>query len=166
MSLDVPTILLSLVIGIGATAVMDAWALLMKLLFRMTSLDYCLVGRWLLHLRSGTLVHHTIINADAQAMECPLGWVAHYVTGVVFALLLTLITAGQWLAGPNPVSALMFGIATVVFPFFLLQPCMGFGIAGNRTPKPLATRLKSLMAHASFGVGLYLSALIAGMLQA
>ena len=166
MPLDATSILLSIVIGIGATAVMDAWAMLMKLLFRMTSLDYCLVGRWLLHLRDGTLTHHTIINADAQAMECPLGWVAHYVTGVAFALLLTLITAGQWLAGPDPVSALLFGIATVVFPLFVLQPCLGFGIAGRRTPKPLITRLKSLMAHASFGIGLYLSALLAGMLQA
>ena len=166
MSLDATSILLSVVVGIGATVIMDAWATLMKLFFSMTSLNYCLVGRWLLHLRHGTFIHNTIINTEAQSMECALGWLAHYVTGVVFALLLTLITAGQWLQGPDPVSALLLGIATVAFPFFILQPCLGFGIAGSLTPKPVVTRLKSLMAHASFGVGLYLSALLVGMLLA
>ena len=34
---------------------------------------------------------------------------------------------------------------------------MGAGIAASRTPKPGVARLRSLMAHASFGVGLYLA---------
>jgi hypothetical protein len=33
------------------------------------------------------------------------------------------------------------------------------GVASSRTPRPAQARLKSLMTHSVFGVGLYLSAL-------
>jgi Protein of unknown function (DUF2938) len=50
---------------------------------------------------------------------------------------------------------LSFGIGTVVFPFFVLQPSLGLGIASSRTPNPTQARLKSLATHAVFGFGLY-----------
>ena len=56
--------------------------------------------------------------------------------------------------------AVLYGIGTVVFPFFILQPSLGLGVAGSRTPKPMQARLKSLMTHTVFGAGLYLCALI------
>jgi hypothetical protein len=52
-----------------------------------------------------------------------------------------------------------YGIATVVFPFFILQPSLGLGIAASKTPKPMQARLKSLATHTIFGIGLYVSAL-------
>ena len=58
------------------------------------------------------------------------------------------------LVGPAGLSGV-----TVAFPFFILQPCLGFGIAGSKTPSPVTTRMKSLAAHAAFGVGLYVCAL-------
>ena len=51
--------------------------------------------------------------------------------------------------------ALIVGIGTVAAPFLLMQPGMGLGIAASRTPGPRAARLRSLLAHAIFGVGLY-----------
>jgi hypothetical protein len=36
-----------------------------------------------------------------------------------------------------------------------MQPGMGAGIAGRRTPRPGATRIQTLITHALFGVGLY-----------
>jgi hypothetical protein len=32
------------------------------------------------------------------------------------------------------------------------------GIAGSRTPKPNVTRLKSVIGHSMFGIGIYLTA--------
>ena len=46
----------------------------------------------------------------------------------------------------------------MVFPFFLLQPPMGAGVAAAKSPDPLAARLRSLGSHAVFGLGLYLTA--------
>jgi hypothetical protein len=47
----------------------------------------------------------------------------------------------------------------LVFPFFILQPSFGLGIAAARTPKSTQARLKSLVTHTVFGVGLYVCAL-------
>jgi hypothetical protein len=55
--------------------------------------------------------------------------------------------------------ALLYGIGTVVFPFFIMQPSFGLGIAASRTPNPTQARLKSLATHTVFGIGLYVCAL-------
>jgi hypothetical protein len=52
----------------------------------------------------------------------------------------------------------MYGIGTVVFPLFVLQPSFGLGIASSKTPRPVQARLKSLVTHVAFGVGVYLCA--------
>jgi hypothetical protein len=69
------------------------------------------------------------------------------------------IAASEWLAQPTLAPALMFGIATVVFPFFILQPSIGLGVASSRTATPSRARVKSLATHTIFGIGLYLCAL-------
>ncbi|MNC95445.1 hypothetical protein D3C83_125650 [compost metagenome] len=51
-----------------------------------------------------------------------------------------------------------FGLATVLVPYLVMQPAFGLGIAASRTKNPGAARLKSLMTHAIFGLGLFVSA--------
>jgi len=41
-----------------------------------------------------------------------------------------------------------------------LQPSFGLGVAASKTPHPNQARLKSLMTHTVFGLGLYLWALL------
>ena len=155
----VTVILSAVVIGIGATLLMDLWNLLLKRTFGMPSLDYCLLGRWLLHMPSGRFRHTSIAAAPQKSSECTVGRVAHYTIGIMFALIFVVLTAGDWLARPTLLPALLYGIATVVFPFFIMQPSLGLGIAASRTPSPAQARLKSLATHTVFGIGLYVSAL-------
>lgn len=158
MSIGANQILGAVTIGIGATLVMDLWNLFLRSAFGIPSLDYCILGRWVRHLPGGTLRHPSIVAAAEKPHECTVGWVAHYTIGVVLALTFVVLTSGDWLARPTVVPALLFGIATVVFPFFILQPSLGLGIASSRTANPTQARLKSLVTHSVFGVGLYLSA--------
>ena len=72
-----------------------------------------------------------------------------------FAAALLAICGIAWLRQPTLGPALLVGIGTVAAPFLLMQPGMGAGIAGSRTPRPAATRLQSLVTHAVFGFGLY-----------
>jgi hypothetical protein len=44
-------------------------------------------------------------------------------------------------------------------PWLVMQPSFGLGIAASKAPNPTQARLKSLMTHTVFGVGLYLCAL-------
>ena len=146
-------------IGIGATLVMDLWNLFLKRGFGIPSLNYCLLGRWVSHMPGGTLRHANIAAASQKPYECPVGWIVHYSTGVMFALAFVVLASGDWLVRPTVLPALLFGIGTVVFPFFIMQPSFGLGIAASKTPKPAQARLKSLATHIVFGVGLYVCAL-------
>jgi uncharacterized membrane protein YagU involved in acid resistance len=152
-------ILRAIAIGIGATLIMDLWNLFLLRTFSIPSLNYCLLGRWLRHMPAGTFRHASITAAPQKRFECMVGRIAHYSIGVVFALVFVVLVSEDWLAGPTLLLPLVYGIGTVVFPFFILQPLLGFGIAASRTPKPAQARLKSLVTHTVFGVGLYLCAL-------
>lgn len=145
-------------IGIAATAFMDLWNLLLKRGFGIPSLDYCLLGRWLRHMPDGTFRHASIAAAPRKQLECATGWMAHYTIGIVFAVVFVYLS-GDWLARPTFVPALLYGVGTVVFPFFVMQPSLGLGIAASRTPKPAQARLKSILTHTVFGIALYLCAL-------
>ena len=47
----------------------------------------------------------------------------------------------------------------LVAPYCIMMPSMGAGIAGAKTPKPNVTRLRALVAHSVFGLGMYATAL-------
>jgi DUF2938 family protein len=159
MSIEANHILAAIAIGIGATLLMDLWNLFLKRAFNIPSLNYCLLGRWLRHMPDGTLRHPSIAAAPSKSFECAVGWIGHYTIGVAFAVLFVVLASGDWLARPTLLPALVYGIATVVFPFFIMQPSLGLGVAASRTPKPAQARLKSLATHSVFGVGLYVCAL-------
>ena len=145
-------------IGVGATALMDGWALVEKRLFGVPARDYAMVGRWLGHLRHGRLSHDNIAKAAPIAQEGMIGWAAHYVIGIAFASLLLAIFGLDWARNPSLLPALIVGLATVAAPFFILQPALGAGIAASRMPRPNIARLRSIEAHLSFGIGLYFAA--------
>ena len=160
MSIEAAYILPAIAIGIGATLLMDLWNLFLKRAFSIPSLNYCLLGRWVRHMPEGTFSHANINATPQKPFECALGWIAHYSIGVVFALVFVVLASGDWLARPTLLLALLYGIGTVVFPFFIMQPSLGLGVAASRTPKPMQARLKSLVTHTVFGVGLYVSAVV------
>ena len=149
----------AVVVGLGATFFMDVWALFMKRAFNIPPANYCLVGRWLRHMREGTFMHASIAAAPQKRSECAVGWIAHYVIGIVYALLLVAVVSGSWLVQPTLLPAMLFGIGSVLVPYLIMQPSFGLGIAASKTPQPTQARLRSLMAHTSFGVGLYVSAI-------
>ena len=157
MALDIDDAIRVVLVGIGATAAMDAWLLLLKRL-HIPTLNFALVGRWVGHLARGRWAHDAIAKASPVAGEQALGWALHYATGVAFAGLLVTVAGTAWMRDPSLLPALGVGIGTVVVPLFVVQPAMGAGIASSRTPTPLKNCLRSLLTHTVFGVGLYLAA--------
>lgn len=144
-------------VGVGATALMDLWLLLLQRA-GIPTLDFALLGRWVGHLFHGQVVHDAIRRAPSIAGERALGWLAHYVVGVGFAGVLVIAQGAAWLHRPTLLPAMAWGLATVAAPLFVMQPAMGAGMASSRTPTPLKNCLRSLVNHAVFGLGLYLGA--------
>lgn len=145
----------SVIIGLGATLVMDLWGLVRKPLLGLAPPDYGLVGRWIAHMARGCFRHASIAAAPAVRAERLIGWTAHYLIGIAFASVLIGVWGLAWVRQPTIGPALIVGIGTVAAPFLLMQPGMGAGIAASRTPRPAAARMQSLITHAVFGIGLY-----------
>lgn len=148
------------IVGLGGALAMDAWGLVLRRGLGVATLDYALLGRWLGGMPAGRLMVTRISAAPPVTGERLLGTAAHYAIGVAFAWLLLAITGPGWLDAPTLLPALAVGLATIVAPWFVMQPAMGAGIAGSRTPDPRATRLRNLGTHAVYGIGLYLAAVV------
>lgn len=158
--MSLPDALVLVATGIGASLLIDGWAWVLRRAFAIPSLDYCLLGRWVLHMPAGTFRHANIRDAAAKRHECVAGWAAHLAIGVTLAALFVAIMSPGWLRHPTLLPALAFGVATVAIPFLTVQPAFGLGIASSRTRNPMGARLKSLGTHAVYGAGLYLVALL------
>lgn len=146
----------AIVIGIGATLTFDLWVLFLKHAFKTTPSNFCLVGRWLRYLPEGIFKHSNLASASPKSAECVIGWIAHYLIGVLFATAFVVVAGSSWLQRPSLLPAIGFGVITVVAPFFIMQPLFGLGVAASRASNPGQARLRSLMNHTVFGVGLYL----------
>jgi hypothetical protein len=146
-------------IGIFATAFMDAWLLLLKRL-GVPTLNFGFIGRWVGHWRYGRWTHAEIARTPPIQGEQALGWLVHYTTGVAFATLLVLLQGADWLDAPTLAGGVLTGLVTVAAPWLVMQPAMGAGIAASKTPAPTKNRLRSLANHAVFGLGLYLAAVL------
>jgi hypothetical protein len=152
-------------LGIGATLTFDVWTLFLKYAFKINPSNMCSVGRWIQYMPEGVFWHANIASVPAKRGECIAGWLAHYAIGVIFAISFTVLVGNRWFESPTFLPALVFGILTVSAPFLIMQPAMGLGIAGSKTANPAQTRLRSLMNHAAFGIGLYLFGLLAAWLS-
>jgi uncharacterized membrane protein YagU involved in acid resistance len=150
--------------GLGATLTFDIWALFLKYAFKITPSNFCLVGRWIRYLPEGIVRHSNLVSTSQKSRECIVGWIAHYLIGITFAVGFVIFVGSNWLQHPTLIPALIFGIVTVLVPFFIIQPSFGLGIAASKTSDPLQARLRSLMNHIVFGIGLYLFALLVNWL--
>jgi Protein of unknown function (DUF2938) len=152
-----PDITRIVLIGAGATAVMDVWLWLLNR-WGVPTGSFALIGRWVGHMARGRFAHAAIAKAPPIRAELGLGWLTHYAVGIVYAGLLIGIAGVEWVRHPSLPPALVLGVGTVVAPWFVMQPAMGAGFVASKTPTPLMNCLRSIVNHAVFGVGLYLSA--------
>ena len=148
----------TVLIGVGATAVLDLWLVAIKRLGVPTG-SFALIGRWVAHMARGRFSHASIAKAEPVSSELAVGWVTHYAVGIAFAAALVAMQGSGWIQQPTFMPAFLTGVATVVMPLFVMQPAMGSGFAASKTPTPLKNCTRSVANHAVFGVGMYLAAI-------
>jgi hypothetical protein len=149
------SLLQAVLIGVFATIAIDLWAQFLKRGLGQTTTNWGMVGRWFGHMPRGKFTHHPIGKSDPVANERVIGWTAHYIIGITYAFLY-LVIVDRFLHGqPTLLSAVIFGLVTVVAPWFLMQPGLGMGVMASKVPNPGSKRLASLSVHAVFGVALF-----------
>jgi hypothetical protein len=159
MSDGLDLVVRGIVMGVAGSALMDVWSAALRR-FGIPTLDYRLLGRWIGHFPSGRFVHERIARSQPVTGEAAIGWVAHYAIGVTFAFVLLAISGRPWLESPTIAPAIGVGLGTIVAPWFIMQPAMGAGIAGAKSPNPAATRARNLGTHVIYGLGLYAAAVV------
>jgi len=107
----------------------------------------------------GVFTHRPITAAPKVAGEAAIGWAFHYAVGIAYAALYLAIMKLGFGSGPTLLSALVFAIALLVAPWFVMQPALGLGFMAARTPNPATVRAINVSVHAVFGLGLYLGAI-------
>jgi Protein of unknown function (DUF2938) len=147
-------------IGIGATLLLDLWALLLNRIFGIPAANWGMVGRWFCHLGRAKVFHEDIAKARPFSLELTAGWVGHYLVGILFAAILLALAPSGWSSQPTLMPALLVGLVTVGAGWFILQPGMGAGIAASRRPNAGQIRFLNVIGHIIFGLGLYGSALL------
>ena len=152
----------AILIGIGATAVMDVWLFLLGRM-GVATLNFAFIGRWVGHLFRGRFAHLSIGRAEPIPGELAWGWIAHYAIGIAFAGLLLAVQGFAWARHPALGPSVLLGVSTALVPLCVIQPAMGAGYASSKTPTPIRNSLRSLANHTVFGVGLYLSAAVVAL---
>jgi hypothetical protein len=152
-------LLVSVILGIGGAALMDLWGVVARRILGVQGLDYALLGRWIAHMPRGRFFHERIAAAEAIRGERVLGWMAHYAIGIGFAAPLVMFWGSEWVRHPTLGPPMLIGMATIAAPWLVMQPAMGAGLAASRTPKPWTARLRNLVTHAVYGLGLYVTAM-------
>ncbi|MBI2332171.1 MAG: DUF2938 domain-containing protein [Chloroflexi bacterium] len=160
MDIKVNLFISTIILGLGATLTFDLWALFLKHAFKIKPSNMCMIGRWVRYMPDGIFKHENITTTPPKSMECEVGWVTHYLTGIVFATGFVVLAGKNWLQHPTLIPALIFSIVTVLAPFFIMQPALGHGVAASKTSNPIQSRLRTVMNHISFGFGLYLFGLL------
>jgi hypothetical protein len=144
-----------LVVGVFATVIMDIWATFSNRVLKFPRTNWAMVGRWLGHLPKGKFVHNPISSSSEIKHENIIGWLFHYIVGIVYAALYVAIVVWNFESNTSLLTAWFFGLLTIISPWFILQPALGLGICAVKTPKPNMVRLQNFAIHSIFGIALY-----------
>lgn len=122
-----------------------------------TGVTLALIGRWFIHLFSGTLVHQDIRQSPPRQHEALVGWLFHYLIGGGAVALLFL--PALWLNGADqlPINIapyILFGLFTSFLPWLLLMPSYGWGVFGHNGPEGTRPLIASPLNHLGYGIGI------------
>ena len=144
-----------ILMGVFATLLMDLLAILLgKLKIINQQLGPEIIGRWTLYMLRGKFIHTDIHKTPALKNEKLAAFCSHYLIGIALAgvylfmeLLEPAIRAQMWMP-------LIFGLITVLLPWFWLYPSIGISFLSLKSAKKSPYIITSLVNHFDFGPGL------------
>jgi len=156
-------VLAGIPVGVVATVTMDAAMVAAATIggeaFVSKRTDLAVIGRWAGGLLRGRWHHVDAGREDPGVLDVPLGLLTHYLTGIVLTEAFVLFPWRR--PAPMFAAAVAYGIATSVFPLFVLFPSLGYGPAGMRSGEAARLARIMLVGHTAFGVGIGLGTALA-----
>ena len=143
-----------LIIGIGATIIMDLWGIALALISH-SSYEWSTAGRMIGYLLRGEWLWHDGIMRAALPHENILGWITHYTIGILYALFYVIFCNDGFHQKADFLKSLSFAWFLMIFPLGMLAPITGNGFFNLETHTPLINLIHTFFSHSCFGIGLW-----------
>ena len=142
-------------VGLLSCLVMDLWQRLLKLTYGINPSDWKIIGRWFIFLIIKQKVYNpNIENEKPFKNELIIGWVFHYFIGIVYSLGFFVLMQFFDIFKANLIDGLIFGLVTLVIPWFFMLPVLGKGFLASKTPRPFFISSLSIWSHVAIGVAI------------
>ena len=148
------TVFQIIIAGIGSCIIFDLWQRIFAIATGIPPSNWAMVGRWLLGATGGQgLIARDLAARPAHPHETAAGWALHYVVAVGYAVLYAVLMQAGWL-GAGLINGLVFGVISVVVPWFFFMPALGNGVMARLAPNPPLACAVALVMHAVFGLAM------------
>ncbi len=144
------------VVGVAGTIIMDLFNYLFARFGLIAKIEVEMIGRMILAWTHGRFRFGHAGELKPVVNEKMTGYIAHYLIGVLLALLY--LFGWNLLIGTpaSPIWAIAYGTSTTVISHFVVLPAMGLGVFGRKSSEGLKPAFSSLANHLFYGVGLAL----------
>jgi hypothetical protein len=102
----------------------------------------------------GKFIHKDISKTPAFNNETLWSFISHYLIGIILAGIYLFLEIREPIIRDYLWMPLIFGITTVILPWFWLLPSMGLGLLASKSPNKLNIIKTNLVNHTNFGLGL------------
>ncbi|MFC1883159.1 DUF2938 family protein [Thermodesulfobacteriota bacterium] len=144
--------------GIFATLFMDVGYLFIVYVVKIiqpSMMPYHL-GRWILYMFQGIFVHDDIRLVNPIFIEKPVTPLMHYMIGIFLAAVFFWMRKNVKLFPKSIYMGIIFGWITVILPWFIMYPALGFGFLGLDCPQNTNYIFLSFFNHTLYGLGITL----------
>ena len=139
------------IIGIVSCLAMDMWQRLLKLLYDINPSDWGVVGRWFLLVMSrGKIYNPAIDEEDPIKNELIIGWMVHYSVAIMYSVFFFILLEYE-ICSASLMNGIIFGLISVIVPWFFFMPALGKGLLGTKTPSPLMACSLAVGSHIAIG---------------
>ena len=142
------------IIGIVSCVVMDLWQRLLKLLYNINPSDWSVVGRWFVLVVSNRQIYNPTIDQVAPIKnELIIGWIVHYSVAILYSIFFYILLE-YGICTASLINGIIFGLISVVVPWFFFMPVLGKGFLGMKTPSPLMACSLAVGSHVALGASI------------
>tara|TARA_B100001093_G_scaffold482363_1_gene513945 strand:+ start:1830 stop:2315 length:486 start_codon:yes stop_codon:yes gene_type:complete len=142
-----------IIAGIVCCIAMDVWQRILFLTFNILPTNWSITGRWFMMLISKKIIfNQNLDHENPVRYELQIGWAFHYWVAIIYGFAYYFLLAVFDILDTSILSGLIFGLISVIVPWFFYLPVTGKGFMGNKTPNPTLTILLSTSSHVVVGV--------------
>ena len=142
------------IIGIVSCLSMDMWQRLLKLLYDINPSDWGVVGRWFVLVVSRGKIYNPTIDEEVPIKnELMIGWIVHYSVAILYSVFFFILLKYE-ICGASLMNGIIFGLISVIIPWFFFMPVLGKGFLGIKTPSPFLACSLAVGSHIAIGASI------------